>query len=170
MNERRLIDRLEANSSKIKILFQGITSSEAGWHPAPEKWSLLEVIAHLYDEEREDFRARLGLLLHQPGVLGPQIDPQGWVKSRKYSEWDLLETVDKFTVERRNSITWLRELQSPNWENSLTHQAFGTIMAGDILGSWEAHDWLHIRQIAHIQWLLTVELSDPHPVGYAGNW
>ena len=170
MNERRLIERLETGVSKITTLFHEVTPTEVRWRPAPEKWSLMEVIAHLYDEEREDFRARLDLLLHQPGVLGPPIDPQGWVKKRKYSEWDLIETLGRFTTERSKSITWLRGLKSPNWENSLTHETFGTIKAGDILSSWVAHDWLHIRQIAHIQWQLTAELSDPYPIGYAGDW
>lgn len=92
MNDRRLIESLDVNLSKITALYHGVTQADACWRPAPEKWSLLEIMAHLYDEEREDFRARLDLLLHDPGQLGPGIDPQGWVKDRKYNEWNLLET------------------------------------------------------------------------------
>jgi DinB superfamily len=170
MNEKRLIESLDANLSKITTLYHDVSPADALWRPEPEKWSLLEIIAHLYDEEREDFRARLDLLLHSPGVLGPPIDPEGWVKSRKYNEWDLVETLEKFTTERRKSLQWLGGLKSPDWENSLTHEAFGTIKAGDILGSWVAHDWLHIRQITYTQYHRVAEWSSPYPVGYAGDW
>jgi hypothetical protein len=170
MNDRALIGRLEGNTSRIRALVEGVSAEEATWRPAPEKWSILEVTCHLLDEEREDFRARLDLLLHSPGVLGPSIDPKGWVKERRYNQRDLQETLKAFMNERSKSMDWLRSLASPVWENSLTHPAIGTIKAGDMLGAWVAHDVLHIRQLAHIHWRYIAELAKPYAVGYAGDW
>ena len=60
------------------------------------KWSTLEVVCHLYDEEREDFRQRLDIILHRPEAKWPPIDPVGWVSARKYNERDLAQSLAEF--------------------------------------------------------------------------
>lgn len=40
--------------------------------PAPEKWCLLEIVFHLYDEEREEFRARVN---YQTNYLTAEVMP-----------------------------------------------------------------------------------------------
>jgi len=46
----------------IRALIQDDSDEQASWRPDSDSWSVLEVINHLYDEEREDFR-HLGLTL-----------------------------------------------------------------------------------------------------------
>jgi hypothetical protein len=41
-------------------MLRGVTEAQARWKPAPEEWSILEVINYLCDEEREDFCLGLG--------------------------------------------------------------------------------------------------------------
>jgi len=74
----------------------GLTKEMYLWKPAPEKWCLLEIVCHLYDEEREDFRARTRHVLETPTDTLPPIDPQGWVGSRKYIHQDYPEVLNKF--------------------------------------------------------------------------
>ena len=92
-------------------MFSGLNDEEIRWKPAPEKWCLLEVICHLHDEEREDFRARVNHTLVTPDSPLPSIDPTGWVTSRSYMEQDFHEMKKKFLAERRSSIEWLRALK-----------------------------------------------------------
>ena len=40
----------------IRALVLGVTQAQAQVKPTPESWSILEVVCHLGDEEREDFR------------------------------------------------------------------------------------------------------------------
>jgi hypothetical protein len=170
MNDKALIDRLAAGASRIRPLVEGITLEDARWRPAPGKWSILELLGHLVDEEREDFRARLELMLTQPGVLGPPIDPEGWVRERGHNQRDLQELLHAFEEERARSVAWLRDLATPAWGNIYEHPAFGTLHAGDILAAWVAHDLLHIRQLTHLHWQLLRGLAEPYGVGYAGKW
>lgn len=170
MNYKPFIEYLERNALAIHSLAGNVSAEKASWKPSPEKWSILEIMAHLYDEEREDFRTRLDLLLHSPGKKWPPIDPQGWVAERQYSKRDMQETVRAFLEEREKSLEWLRELASPAWDNSHEHPVFGTIRAGDLLGSWVAHDLLHIRQLTHVLWQDVTELSRPYTLAYAGAW
>jgi hypothetical protein len=170
MNAKALINQLGANADAFRALLESVRQEHASWKPAPDQWSLTEVIAHLLDEEREDFRTRLDLVLHKPEADWPPIDPSGWVTQRDYAARDLQDTLRLFLEERSRSLTWLRALRSPNWESTHTHPVFGSARAGDLLGAWIAHDFLHLRQIARIQWQRVRELARPFVTDYAGDW
>ena len=79
MNLNYFINRLSENRQVFEGLLRGVNAEQARWKPSPEKWSMLEVVNHLYDEEREDFRLRLELTLRNPDEPWLRIDPQGWV-------------------------------------------------------------------------------------------
>jgi len=170
MNAEALIARLEAHTSVFQALLGRVSNEDAAWKPAPEKWSLLEVAAHLLDEEREDFRTRLDLTLHHPEAAWPRIDPVGWVAARKYAERELGPTVQQFLEERIRSVAWLRGLAAPDWNSEHRHPAFGSMSAGNLLVSWVAHDLLHFRQITRLQFQRVTELGAPFETGYAGEW
>ncbi|MGI8981298.1 MAG: DinB family protein [Pirellulaceae bacterium] len=108
------VDRLEHTSTVISSLVEGVSPEQASWKPAADRWSILEVINHLHDEECDDFRARLDGTLHHPGEPLPPIDPPRWAIERKYNERDLTESLGGFLDERQKSLQWLRGLQGPN--------------------------------------------------------
>jgi hypothetical protein len=128
----------------FRALLSGITQAESQIRPDPESWSILEVVCHLYDEEREDFRQRLDIILHRPNDSLPPIDTEGWVTARKYNERDLSESLNNFLAERQKSLEWLKGLTAPNWE-AVYVTPFRTMKAGDMFASWVAHDNLHMR-------------------------
>jgi hypothetical protein len=147
----------------------GIPQVEARTRPEPDSWSILEVICHLHDEEREDFRQRLDTIIHRPEEKWPPIIPVGWVTERHYNERDLEEMLASFLVERRKSLVWLNSLEAPNWQ-AVYPAPFGEIRAGDMLASWAAHDNLHTRQLVELRRTRLVHLTAPYDVRYAGEW
>jgi hypothetical protein len=153
----------------VYSLVQHVSNEQAVWKPGLESWSILEVIHHLYDEEREDFRTRLDFTLHRAGKPWPNIDPQGWVLARAYNQQDFQATLAGFRQEREISLRWLAELKTPNWD--LAYEApFGLITAGDLLAAWAAHDLLHTRQLVELHWAYTTQSMLPYRVEYAGVW
>ena len=56
MNFDYCIEQLTVNATALAALTAGIDAEQARWKPSPETWSVLEVVNHLADEEREDFR------------------------------------------------------------------------------------------------------------------
>jgi hypothetical protein len=153
----------------IRSLVTGISQTEAQVKPAPDSWSILEVVCHLYDEEREDFRQRLDITLHRPTEKWPPIDPVGWVTARKYNEQDLSEVLENFMAEREKSLAWLLGLSDPDWEAEY-ETPFRKMRAGDILSSWVAHDNLHMRQLVELRRGRIVTITEPYDVQYAGEW
>lgn len=161
--------QMAENAARIRALVQGVSDQQARWKPDPASWSVLEVVNHLLDEERQDFRVRLDYTLHRPGEPWPPIDPQGWVIERDYNQKDLEASLDRLLSERQASLAWLRELSAPNWEMTC-ETSFGPIAAGDLLAAWMAHDLLHMRQLVELHWVYTTAELRPYRVDYAGAW
>lgn len=169
MDVEHMARRMAESAAAIRALVQGVTDEQARWKPDPTSWSVLEVVCHLLDEERFDFRVRLDLTLHRPGEPWPGIDPLGWVTEHEYNRQDLAASLSGFLQEREASLAWLRAVPSPNW--AATYAApWGPITAGDLMAAWVAHDLLHTRQLVELRWGLTRAELEPHSVEYAGTW
>lgn len=170
MNSTDILNRLNASAEVIRALLSHIPIAQIHWKPSPDKWSILEVAAHLLDEEREDFRIRLDILLHHCDAPFPPIDPESWVTEREYAKRDLAATKQAFIEERQRSINWLRELENTAWEHARNKPGGGKLAAGDILVSWEAHDLLHIHQLTRLHWQYVCDTAKPYSGEYAGDW
>jgi DinB family protein len=164
-------DRLEASGAALAALARSAGPELARWRPGEGRWALVEVVAHLADEERFDFRARFDLLVgkHREEPFAP-IDPAGWVAARRYIELELDVALEDFLAERRHSLAWLRGLGAPDLSPARSLPSGGDLSAGDVLASWVAHDLLHLRQMARILHARAAADAAPHGVGYAGSW
>lgn len=169
MNLPPFLAQMTANAERIRLFAENVSDEQARWRPIPESWSILEVINHLYDEEREDFRVRLEIILANTSAPWPPIDPQGWVTSRKYNERDLGESVNRFLVEREKTLSWLRNLENPDFE-MVYPSPFGSMSAGDMFAAMVSHDLLHLRQLVELHWAYTTKQLAPYTNGYAGDW
>jgi len=152
MDNAHLIQELIRNKVVFQSLLDGVSREEHLWKPQPEKWCLLEIVAHLYDEEREDFRARTRHTLETPDAPAPPIDPESWVTERKYIERNYDVMLHKFLEEREASIQWLNALNNPNWNNTYQHPEIGAMSAKMFLANWLAHDYRHIQQIINLRY------------------
>lgn len=161
---------LSASAEAIQALTSAVTPEQARWRPAPDQWSILEVINHLVDEEVEDFRVRFDVILHEPGRDFPPIDPAGAVTARRYNERDLADSVGRFMEERGRSLGWLRSLDAADLERVTPHATLGSISGRQMLASWVAHDLHHIRQLNRLRYLRLADLVAPISLAYAGEW
>lgn len=169
MDQDFCISQLARHRDIFKQFFTGLTDADIRWKPAQGKWCLLEVLCHLHDEEREDFRARLRSTLEDPSAPWPKIDPVAWVDERRYMEQDFGTMLEKFLTERDRSVEWLRGLKAPKWTNAYMHPKVGPVSADLLLVNWVAHDLLHFRQITRLRYdLLSTTTSEP--LDYAGTW
>ena len=169
MNLEHFVGRFSNNRAVFEALLANVSLEQARWKPTPDKWSMLEVVNHLYDEEREDFRQRLQLTLRDPQLVWPAINPREWVNTRRYNERELDTSLTAFLAERDASLAWLKQLTEPNWQN-VNEGPNGRLSAGDLLASWLAHDFLHTRQLTRLHWQYTGEIAAPYQTAYGGPW
>ena len=164
-----LYQELQNSTEMIRALLSGVAQEAARLKPSAESWSILEVVCHLYDEEREDFREHLDFILHRQNEEWHGIDSDRWVTERKYNEQDLSEMQSKFFVEREKSFAWLNGLMNPDWEKTYTTE-YRTISAGEMFACWVAHDNLHIRQLVELRRMRLENITKPYNLEYAGDW
>jgi DinB superfamily len=169
MEFNTLYQELQNSTEMIRALLAGITQEEAQVKPNPESWSILEVVCHLYDEEREDFREHVDFILHRQNEEWHQIDPQTWVKERKYNEQNFVEMQEKLFVERHKSLDWLTEVSNADWNTVYTSQ-YGSTTAGEMFACWVAHDNLHTRQLVELRRVRIENMTKPYDLEYAGVW
>ena len=169
MNIEPYLYQMERNGLALTWLVRDMPDELAKWRPDQDSWSVVEVMYHLIDEEREDFRQRLNYLLNMPGEQFPPIDPQNWPEERKYNERDLLTAIKTFINERAKSINWLRNLQTPNWENTTEHPVMGPMTATDMFAAWLRHDHLHLRQLNEIMMAWGEKEFEGRRYQYAGE-
>jgi hypothetical protein len=111
--------------------------------PSPDDWSVLEVINHLYDEEREDFRQRFDYLLHRPGEPWPPIDPSR-LGHRTATTTSATCPLRCKTFSMNGKSRWhlaggALDQAQPGRRHE-THPVAGKFHAGDMLAAWVAHD------------------------------
>jgi DinB superfamily len=169
MNLELFLARFEATPETVAALLHDVPLELACWKPSPERWSMLEVICHMADEERRDFRPRLkSLLFDNPaGSSITAIDPPAWVIEGKYNTRDLAKSLEDFRAERQQSLEWLRCLPT---DLKLERRAPDRdLTAGQVLYSWLAHDYLHIRQITRLHYDFLALEAQGYDIGYAGE-
>lgn len=170
MINEHIIKKLEENAPVFKNLLENNTEEQVHWKPSPEKWSLLELINHLYDEEREDFRQRIKNVLEDPLKEWYSVDPLKWVTEREYDKRDMKTSLNNFLAERIKSVEWLKSLASSSWKSAYKHPKLGEISAEKLLANWLAHDYLHIRQVTFLQYSYLSHKVPSISLDYAGNW
>ena len=160
---------LQNSTEMIRALLSGVAQEVARLKPSAESWSILEVVCHLYDVEREDFREHLDFILYRQNEKWHEIDSDRLVTERKYNEQNFADMLEKFFAEREKSLAWLKGLQNPGWAKTYT-TLYRTISAGEMFACWVAHDNLHIRQLVELRRMRLENITKPYNLEYAGDW
>jgi hypothetical protein len=168
MEIRDRVEELRCHCGVIAALVDGVGIEQARWRPAPERWTIVEVINHLADEEHEDFRRRFALTITDPAAEWPPIDPQGAITERGYNDRELRASLDAFLEQRTRSLEWLDSLTDVDLDCQHEHPVFPPLKAGDLLVSWVAHDLHHIRQIVQLKLEHLTAHAGAYSVEYAG--
>ena len=164
-----LYRELVQSTEMIRAMLQGIDQEQSQVKPDAKSWSILEVVCHLYDTEREDFREHLDFILHRQDEEYHSIDPQGWVTERNYNQRDFAESQEKFFAERQSSLEWLKTISESNWDVTYSSE-YGSLTAGEMFSCWVAHDNLHLRQLVELRRARIEVIAKPYPIEYAGDW
>jgi hypothetical protein len=150
MTEDRLpcLGLLEATPKIIRGLMTELTEEDARWKPAPDRFSVAEVLAHLSHSEGQCYRLRLDRFLAETRPTFEPDDAQMYLDL--YRDADPEEAFDQFEEQRKNNVEFLRNLPAGAGDRLAFHQEYGEITLSQMLNEWALHDLAHIRQIAEL--------------------
>jgi hypothetical protein len=138
-----------ATAKKLARLIEGVPAARLRKRPAPDKWSVSEILAHLADGEIVG-AFRLRLILGAPGSPIVAYDQDAWVTSGHYDTRDPRKSVDQFRVLREANLALLESITPDQWKQYGVHSERGTESIEHIVRMFAGHDLNHLRQIESI--------------------
>lgn len=138
-----------ATAERLDRLIKGVSTSELRKRPAPEKWSVSEIIAHLADGEIVG-AFRLRFILGSPDSPVVAYDQDKWVTSGHYDKRDPQKSVELFRVLREANLALLESLKPEQWKHCGMHSERGRESIEHIVRMFAGHDINHLQQIEKI--------------------
>jgi DinB family protein len=117
--------------------------------PAPERWSISEVLAHLAALEQVFAERVLRMVAEESPALA-RYDLEGAKTRGEYSRGSAGENLALFTRTRRSTLALLVGLPASAGARTGLHSELGTITLSEMLNEWANHDLGHLRQIAEL--------------------
>src|SRR5512140_930753 len=142
------LDLLEATPGIVRALMTELTEADARWKPAPERFSVAEVLAHLSHSEGHCYRMRLDRFMSESLPEFEPDDAQMYLDLYRLADPE--DAFDYFEEQREMNIEYLRELPSAAGQRKALHREYGEITLSEMLHEWALHDLGHIRQITEL--------------------
>ncbi len=148
---KNLLEILAATPEKLRREIAAMTPRQMRARPAPGKWSVQEILAHLDDVEEVGMRARVGAMVEQEEPLLPAFDQQKRALERRYDRKDPRKSLASFIRQRRANLKWLRTLKPVELRRKGLHQTVGEVTAGEMIHEWAFHDLGHLKQMMEVK-------------------
>ncbi len=142
------LDLLQATPGIVRGLMAELTDADARWKPAPDRFSVAEVLAHLSHSEGHCYRMRLDRFLAESRPTFEPDDAQMYLDL--YRGADPQDAIRRFQEQRQANVEYLRSLPSEVGGRVALHREAGEITLSHMLHEWALHDLGHIRQIAEL--------------------
>ncbi len=142
------LDQLAATPAILRGLLCELSAADTEWKPAPERFSVAEVLAHLAHSEGHCYRRRVDRFLSEEL---PELEAdEAQMYLELYRNANAGEAFAYFVVQRAANVEYLRGLPRSAGERRARHQEAGEITLQQMLHEWAMHDLGHIRQIAEL--------------------
>lgn len=134
---------------KLERLLKGVPASKLRKRPAPGKWSIAEIVAHIADAELVGgFRIRF--ILGSPGAPIQAFDQDVWVTALHYDKRDVRKAFEQYRALRGANLALLKTLTPEQLKQHGLHSERGPETVETIVAMFAGHDINHIQQIERI--------------------
>jgi DinB superfamily len=134
---------------KLASLLKGVSAAKARKRPAPGKWSIAEIAAHLADTEIVG-GYRIRTILGAPGAPIQGFDQDAWAAALGYGKRDTRKSLGQFRALREANLALLKSLTPEQWKQHGIHSERGPESVETIVRMFAGHDLNHFGQIERI--------------------
>jgi len=138
-----------AAPARLAKLLKGISPAKARKRPAPGKWSIAEIVAHIADTELVG-GYRIRAILGAPGTQIIGFDQDVWVTALHYDKRDLKKSFEQYRMLREANLALLKSLAPEQWKHHGMHNERGPETVETIVKMFAGHDINHFQQIERI--------------------
>ncbi len=127
-------------------LIDGLSDQQLRHRPSPDKWSIIEILAHLAgDELATSWRYRQ--MIEHDGEILLGFDQELWARLGNYAAWNARDALELFRLLREANLRMLSALSPQEWERSGNHVERGRLTVRELVRHMAAHDVNHVKQI-----------------------
>jgi len=142
---------LASTPEKLRRELQDFSRRDMKRPPAPGKWSVQVILAHLADAEQFGMRDRVEAIVRDDRPVFESFDQEKRVVELKYDRIDPRDSLTSLTRQRRANLKWLRKLRPAQLRRVGVHKTVGEVSALEFLYEWAFHDLGHLKQILEIK-------------------
>lgn len=145
-------DQLTAQAESpalIADLIANIPIGRVTARPAPDKWSIAEILAHLAEDEIAT-AWRYRQMVEHCGIALTGFDQDLWANLGNYAARDPHDSLALYRLLREANLHFLRSLSPEQWERFGMHAERGRITVRELAAHMVGHDANHIAQIQRI--------------------
>jgi|SRR5581483_3524047 len=133
----------------LRQLIAGASADQVTRPPAPGKWSVGEILAHLAEDEIAT-AWRYRQMVEHNGIELPGFDQDLWSRLGDYASRSPEESLELFRLLRQANLQFLGQLSPEQWECYGIHAERGRITVRDLAAHMAGHDANHVEQIRNI--------------------
>ena len=138
-----------AAPAKLAKLLKTVSPAGARKRPAPGRWSVAEIVAHIADTELVG-GYRIRLILGAPGSQIIGFDQDNWVTALHYEKRNLRRSYEQYRALREANLGLLKTLTPEQWKHHGIHNERGAETVETIVRMFAGHDLNHFQQIERI--------------------
>ena len=138
-----------STADRLHKLTRGIPRKKLNHRPAPGKWSVTEILAHLAETEWA-VGWRLRSILSANGTPIQAFDQDAWAKTSNYAMQDPKKSVGLFRRLREENLALLKSIPRKKWKNYGMHQERGKESVARIFRLIAGHDLNHLGQVSRL--------------------
>lgn len=143
------ISLLEKTPKLLETLLAGVSDETMAWKPAPDRWSIAEVLAHLGEIEKI-YNRRAERIVGEESPLIEKYDQVSAAAAGYYSRGRGDDNLVAFAEARAGAVAFLSMLPPSAGERTGRHSELGRVTLSEMLHEWASHDLGHLRQIAEL--------------------
>ena len=139
----------QATPQKLAQLIKRFDRKKLTKRPAPDKWSVGEILAHLADSELA-VSWRIRMTLTSNGTALQAYDQDVWAATFHYGKRDPKVSLETFRVLRTNNLALLKSAPKALLENYGMHAERGKESVSHLANMVAGHDLNHLKQVEQI--------------------
>ena len=141
--------RMAGAPARLARLLKHVSPAIARKRPAPGKWSIAEIVAHIADTELVG-GYRIRAIPGAPGSPVIGFDQDAWVTALHYDKRRLQKSFEQYRALRESNLALLKTLTPKQWKHHGVHTERGAKTVETIVRMIAGHDLNHLRQIERI--------------------
>ena len=148
---KKHIETAEKSPKEIAAAVSGLSAEVLRYKPAPDKWSILEILGHLADIEIVYAYRLRQMLADEKPVIAP-MDQDAWARHLGYTEIPAPELVALYGLNRHHTLRLLRRLKPTDLEKSAFHPELQKdVTVARLVEQMSGHGSNHLAQIERLK-------------------